>query len=74
MSDSEILLIQQKYPHLKTSHEGLASLAAAEKIKSAGESLVILTGRIWPKKRPDLSKFFEAENFADVDKIMFEMF
>ena len=71
VSDSEILLIQQKYPHLKTSHEGLASLAAAEKIKSAGESLVILTGRIWPKKRPDLNKFFEAENFADVDRMIF---
>ena len=70
ISDAEILSIRQKYPQLKTSNEGLASLAAAEKIKPVGESLVILTGRIWLKEKPDLSKFFEAKNFADVDKII----
>ncbi|MCK5471706.1 PLP-dependent lyase/thiolase [Candidatus Gracilibacteria bacterium] len=70
ISDTEILSIQQKYPQLETSNEGLASLAAAEKVKPKGETLVILTGRAWSKEKPDLNKFFKAENFADVDKII----
>ncbi len=70
ISDEEILSTRQKNPSLKTSAEGLASLAAAEKIKPDGETLVVLTGKVWPEEKPDLEKFFEAENFADVDRII----
>jgi len=74
ISNMEILSAREKYPRLETSNEGLASLAAAEKVGPQEESLVILTGRIWSKKKPDLNKFFEAENFADVDKLMNSIF
>lgn len=70
ISDKEISSTQQKYPQLETSYEGIASLAAAEKMKPKGETLVILTGKVWEKKKPDLDKFLEAENFTEVDKIV----
>jgi len=70
ISDKELEAVRQKYPELETSNEGLASLAAAEKINPKGESLVILTGKIWPDADPDLDKFLKAENFSEVDKIV----
>ncbi|MFH0776889.1 MAG: PLP-dependent lyase/thiolase [Patescibacteria group bacterium] len=70
ISDAEILATRQKLPELKTSNEGLASLAAATKIKPQGETLVILTGRAWPDKNVDLDKFEEADNFAEADKMV----
>jgi len=73
ISDAEILATRRKFPKLATSAEGLASLAAAEKLNPAGESLVILTGRNWAKNgEVDFSQFARANNFAEVDKIFAE--
>jgi hypothetical protein len=70
ISDVEILAIKKKYPQIKTSYEGIATLAAAEKIKPVGETLVIFTGKIWKEDKVDLSKFHKAETFADVDRLI----
>jgi threonine synthase len=70
VSDAEILSTRQRHPQLETSNEGVASLAAAEKLNPKGETLVVLTGKIWKEGKPDLSKFSEAENFSKIDKIV----
>ncbi|MCF7836292.1 pyridoxal-phosphate dependent enzyme [Candidatus Gracilibacteria bacterium] len=69
ISDEEILAAKNKYPQLQTSLEGIASLAAAEKTKAKGESLIVLTGRNWEGEKVDFEKFEIADNFAEVDKI-----
>lgn len=71
ISDNEISLMKDQFSSLDTSNEGFASLAAAEKIKPVGESLVILTGKNWQDGKVDVSKFETADNFVEVDKIMF---
>lgn len=71
ISDEEILSSRQKFSKIETSNEGFASLAAAEKVNPRGESLVVLTGKIWEKNREvDFSKFEKADNFAEIDKIL----
>ncbi len=70
ISDEEILATKNKHPQLQTSLEGIASLAAAEKTKAKGESLVVLTGRNWEGAKVDFEKFETAENFSEVDKIV----
>jgi threonine synthase len=52
------------------SNESVASIAAYLKIKPAGESVVISTGKLWEYEEVNLSKFHKAETFADVDKIV----
>ncbi len=70
ISDEEILAAHQKFNSLETSNEGFASLAAAEKVRPSGESLVILTGRNWKSGKIDLARFEKADNFAEVDRIL----
>ena len=70
ISDEEILATKNKYPQLQTSSEGIASLAAAEKTKAKGESLVVLTGRNWEGEKVDFEQFATADNFTEVDRIM----
>ncbi len=70
ISDEEIEITKKKHSRLETSNEGIASLAAAEKINPKGESLVVLTGKRWGNGEPELNKFLEAENFSEVDKII----
>lgn len=69
ISDEEILAARQKLNSLETSNEGFASLAAAEKVRPSGGSLVILTGRDWQSGEVDLTQFARADNFAEVDRI-----
>lgn len=70
ISDEEILAAREKFNSVETSNEGFASLAAAEKIKPDGETLVILTGRNWKGGKVDLTSFEKADNFAEVDRIL----
>ncbi len=67
VADAETQSTQAK---VSTSTEGAASLAAAEKVKPTGKTVVILTGCDWPAATPDLGGFEHAENFAEVDKII----
>jgi len=73
-TDAEILSTRQHSlsTQLSTqiSNESVASIAAYLKIKPAGESVVISTGKLWGNREVDLSKFHKAESFADVDKII----
>ncbi|MFA6458406.1 MAG: PLP-dependent lyase/thiolase [Patescibacteria group bacterium] len=70
ISDEEISAAQAKFNSVETSNEGFASLAAAEKIKPGGQTLVILTGRKWKDGKVDLTRFEKADNFAEVDRIL----
>ncbi|MFH1375331.1 MAG: PLP-dependent lyase/thiolase [Patescibacteria group bacterium] len=67
VSDAEISSRENSFG---TSAEGVASLIAAEKVKPGGQTVVIFTGRKWPKGEFDSNNFLRAENFADVDKIV----
>lgn len=67
ISDKEISSREHDFD---TSAEGIASLIAAEKVKPSGQTVVIFTGRKWPKGKFDLNNFLHAENFADVDRIV----
>jgi threonine synthase len=73
-TDSDILSTRQHSlsTQLSTqiSNESVASIAAYLKIKPAGESVVISTGKLWEDKKVDLTKFEKAESFADVDRIV----